>query len=88
MPNYEYIDSNDRTFTFSPKPEDIRRALAEIYYEHYFKKIWRGDRTTMIHALENMIFREELDENKDILDYWFDELKEYFEEDAYEEHNL
>ena len=87
MPKYTFKDDHGYEFTYSPEQDDVRRALAEIYYEHYFKKVWQGDRTTIIHALEHMIDQEELDYNEDILDYWHDELQEYFEEDAFEEYD-
>ena len=87
MPKYTYKDDNGYEFTYSPEPENVREALAEIYYDNYFKKTFPGDRVALVRAIGRMIFQEELDYNEDILDYWHDELREYFEEEAFEEYD-
>ena len=79
----DLVEEGDE-FTYSPDGTEIRNALAHILHRKYFNKVTTyldGNFTTLIKALANMIFVEELDEQ--LIDTYYEDLREWFMDDAY-----
>ena len=74
----EYYDT--QTIYYEPDYDEIENAVIDIIFDNYFKKVVI-DKKTFKEKLKEFITDLDLQE---IEDYFEDDLKEYFREDAME----
>ena len=81
-----YLESTDEyeehgvDFEYEVDDDRILTPLTEFVWRDYFNK--QGDRKMILNGIEDFILAYELIET--LADNYYDELREYFEEDAFE----
>ena len=81
---FEYEDEYGNDVRYTPRYDAQCEALAYVLYSRYFDgKMPVGTYANVIAALEKMICDCELAKDTDLLDYLYDDLRDYHKYDAF-----